>query len=48
MRFYRQGCLAEKVLRGLLGLAKAAQTDQLPAKGDALKSSFVKVYLQRG
>ena len=37
-----------KNLDDLLGLAKAAQTDQLPAKGDALKSSFVKVYLQRG
>ena len=37
-----------KNLDGLLDLAKAAQTDQLPAKGDALKSSFVKVYLQRG
>ncbi len=37
-----------KNLDDLLGLAKGAQTDQLPAKGDALKSSFVKVYLQRG
>ena len=37
-----------KNLDDLLGLAKAAQTDQLPARGDALKSSFVKVYLQRG
>jgi len=37
-----------KNLDDLLGLAKAAQTDQLPAKGDVLKASFVKVYLQRG
>ena len=37
-----------KNLDDLLSLAKAAQIDQLPAKGDALKSSFVKVYLQRG
>lgn len=37
-----------KNLDDLLGLAKTAQADALPAKGDALKSSFVKVYLQRG
>ena len=28
--------------------AKAAAGDQLPAKGEALKSSFIKVYLKRG
>lgn len=37
-----------KNLDDLLSLARAAQADALPARGDALKSSFVKVYLQRG
>lgn len=37
-----------KNLDDLLGLAKDARTEQLPAKGEALKSSFIKVYLQRG
>ena len=32
----------------LLTLAKSSAVDQLPAQGDKLKSSFVKVYLQRG
>lgn len=35
-------------LDDLLGLAKAARNDQLSAKGEELKSSFVKVYLKRG
>ena len=35
-------------LDGLQNLAKAAGGDQLPGKGDALKSSFIKVYLKRG
>lgn len=37
-----------KNLDELLGAAKGTGTDQLPAKGEALKSSFVKVYLKRG
>jgi hypothetical protein len=37
-----------KNLDDLHGLAQAASGDQLAAKGDALKSSFIKVYLQRG
>jgi hypothetical protein len=37
-----------KNLDELVELARKAATDQLTAKGDALKSSFVKVYLQRG
>jgi hypothetical protein len=32
----------------LLSLSKAPHSEALPAKGDALKSSFVKVYLKRG
>ncbi len=32
----------------LLVLAKRSAVDELPAQGDKLKSSFVKVYLQRG
>jgi hypothetical protein len=32
----------------LLTLSKVPHSDALPAKGDALKSSFVKVYLKRG
>lgn len=35
-------------LEALTELAKAQQLDPMPAAGDALKSSFVKVYLQRG
>jgi Protein of unknown function (DUF2892) len=37
-----------KHLDELLTLAKESRTDQLAAKGDLLKSSFVKVYLKRG
>lgn len=37
-----------KNLDALLGLANAKSLDALPAAADALKSSFVKVYLQRG
>ena len=37
-----------KNLDELLALAKEARNDTLPAKGDVLKSSFVKVYLKRG
>ena len=37
-----------KNLDDLLELAKAGRLDDLPAKGDQLKSSFVKVYLVRG
>jgi hypothetical protein len=37
-----------KNLDGLLSLASAKALDGLPAAGDALKSSFVKVYLKRG
>ena len=37
-----------KNLDDLLGLAKEARNDQLPAKGEELKTSFVKVYLKRG
>jgi hypothetical protein len=37
-----------KNLDGLLSLASAKTLDGLPAAGDALKSSFVKVYLKRG
>jgi 2-oxo-4-hydroxy-4-carboxy--5-ureidoimidazoline (OHCU) decarboxylase len=32
----------------LLTLSKVPHSDALPAKGDSLKSSFVKVYLKRG
>ena len=32
----------------LLTLAKSSAVAELPAQGDKLKSSFVKVYLQRG
>jgi hypothetical protein len=32
----------------LVALARAARLDQLPGKGEQLKSSFVKVYLKRG
>jgi type IV secretory pathway VirJ component len=35
-------------LDALLALANEAKNDQLPAQGEALKSSFVKVYLKRG
>lgn len=35
-------------LDDLLGLAKDARVEQLTAKGEELKSSFVKVYLKRG
>ena len=35
-------------LEDVLSTAKAAQLDALPAKGDTLKTSFVKVYLKRG
>lgn len=35
-------------LDDVLATAKAAQLDALPAKGDTLKTSFVKVYLKRG
>lgn len=37
-----------KNLDELVELARQARNDQLPASGDALKSSFVKVYLKRG
>jgi hypothetical protein len=37
-----------KNLEVLLSLASAKTLDSLPAAGDALKSSFVKVYLKRG
>lgn len=37
-----------KNLDELLALAKEARNDAMPAKGDVLKSSFVKVYLKRG
>ena len=37
-----------KNLDDLFGLATAARSDQLAAKGEELKSSFVKVYLKRG
>jgi hypothetical protein len=37
-----------KNLDDLLGLAREARSDQLPAKGEELKTSFVKVYLKRG
>ena len=35
-------------LNELLNLAETGAVDELPAQGDRLKSSFVKVYLQRG
>jgi hypothetical protein len=35
-------------LDALLALAKDAKTDAMPAQAERLKSSFVKVYLQRG
>ena len=35
-------------LDDVLATAQAAQADALPAKGDTLKTSFVKVYLKRG
>jgi hypothetical protein len=35
-------------LDDVLATAQATQTDALPAKGDTLKTSFVKVYLKRG
>lgn len=35
-------------LEALLQAAKAGQSEELPAKAAALKSSFIKVYLQRG
>jgi hypothetical protein len=35
-------------LDGLLNLANAKTLDALPAAGDALKASFIKVYLKRG
>jgi hypothetical protein len=37
-----------KNLDELRDLAKAPSADQLQARGEALKSSFIKVYLQRG
>lgn len=37
-----------KNLDELLALAKEARNDAMPANGDVLKSSFVKVYLKRG
>lgn len=37
-----------RALEDLLADAQAGHADTLPAKGDALKSSFVKVYLKRG
>lgn len=37
-----------QALDGLLSSAQAGEVDALPAKGDALKASFVKVYLKRG
>jgi len=37
-----------KALEDLFASAQAGQADALPQKGDALKSSFVKVYLKRG
>lgn len=35
-------------LDALLALAKDSKTEQLPAQAERLKSSFIKVYLQRG
>jgi hypothetical protein len=35
-------------LDDVLATANASQLDSLPGKGEALKSSFVKVYLKRG
>lgn len=35
-------------LEDVLATAQATQADALPAKGDTLKTSFVKVYLKRG
>ena len=40
--------LIRKNLDDLLELAKQTRNDQLSAKGEELKSSFVKVYLKRG
>jgi hypothetical protein len=37
-----------KNLDELLAMAKEASKETMAAKGDALKSSFVKVYLKRG
>jgi hypothetical protein len=37
-----------KNLDGLQALAQQGQVEQLPAQAQALKSSFIKVYLQRG
>ena len=37
-----------KNLEAVLTAAQGGQKDELPAKADALKSSFVKVYLKRG
>jgi hypothetical protein len=37
-----------KNLDGLQAMAKGPAGDQLPAQGDALKTSFIKVYLKRG
>ena len=37
-----------QALDGLLSSAQSGEADALPAKGDTLKASFVKVYLQRG
>lgn len=37
-----------RALEGLLSSAQAGDVDALSAKGDALKASFVKVYLKRG
>lgn len=37
-----------QALEDLLSSARGGEVDTLPAKGDALKTSFVKVYLKRG
>lgn len=37
-----------QALDGLLSSAQSGEVDALPAKGDTLKASFVKVYLKRG
>lgn len=37
-----------QALDGLLSSAQSGEIDTLPAKGDTLKASFVKVYLKRG
>lgn len=37
-----------QALDDLLNSARSGDSDALPAKGDALKSSFIKIYLKRG